>query len=133
MVVVKMEIFNSFLGYFFTFHDIDKKSIIYIFLLRSRQVLDRYHNTLRDDAALLRGIPLSNAALCHVEAYPPFLPLQLRYILELQIFCVFCAQKSCITFVLWTVKIISSRLYFYEVLLYFNESPVAMRVISEEK
>jgi len=34
-----------------------------------------YHNTLRDDAALLKGIPLSNAAFCHVEAYPPFSPL----------------------------------------------------------
>ncbi len=28
-----------------------------------------YRNTLRDDAALLNGIPLSNAALCHVEDY----------------------------------------------------------------
>ena len=27
----------------------------------------------------------------------------------------------------------SSRLYFYEVLLNFNESPVAMRVISEKE
>ncbi len=34
-----------------------------------------YRNTLRDNAALLKEIPLSNAALCHVEDYPPFLPL----------------------------------------------------------
>ncbi len=31
-----------------------------------------YRNTLRDDAALLKGIPLSNAALCHVEALQIF-------------------------------------------------------------
>jgi len=31
-----------------------------------------YRNTLRDDAALLGGIPLSNAALCHVEALSLF-------------------------------------------------------------
>jgi len=72
-----------------------------------------YRNTLRDDAALLGGSPL--AMLCFAmlkPTPPPFLPLQPRYILVLQIFSVFCAQKSCITFVLRTVKIISGRLYF---------------------
>ena len=59
---------------------------------------------------------------------PPPPPLQRGKIFKLQVFCAYYAHKSCITFVLLTVKIVSSRLYFYEVFLNFKESPVAMYV-----
>jgi hypothetical protein len=44
-----------------------------VFIFKTHYVKLRYYrNTLRDDAALLKGIPLSNAALCHVEALQIF-------------------------------------------------------------
>ncbi len=60
------------------FHKLVKKAklpmLVILFSLCLCEVAN-YRNALRDDAALLKGIPLSNAALCHVEAYPPFSPL----------------------------------------------------------